>query len=225
MQLQKRFWQIWVSGHFIKFCRYNPFLILTLLSATYYETCFWIKNKMGISPEQQSNHVIVISNSSKHSKIIINSDCLSTPKSEQLLIASIHWINELVQFQCEVKTNFNLCSVNAFSALLTDLIRTPDFSWKEAKKILKKDSRYSLLLPFQDMHDSVVDPDWYIRDPTCQDSPDPEPILYLAAVLRIRILSTRFESGSFYHQAKIVRKTLNASVLWLLCDILSLKKM
>jgi hypothetical protein len=49
--------------------------------------------------------------------------------------------------------------VNAFSALLTDLIRTPDFSWKEAKKILKKDSRYSLLLPFQDMHDSVVDPD------------------------------------------------------------------
>merc|ERR1712106_619615 len=33
-------------------------------------------------------------------------------------------------------------AVNGFSALLTDLIRAPDFSWKEAKKILKKDSRW-----------------------------------------------------------------------------------
>ena len=32
-------------------------------------------------------------------------------------------------------------AVNGFSALLTDLIRAPDYSWKEAKKILKKDSR------------------------------------------------------------------------------------
>jgi hypothetical protein len=31
-------------------------------------------------------------------------------------------------------------------------------------------------------------------------------------------------SGSFYHQAKIVRKTLIHTVLWLLFDILSLKK-
>ena len=29
-----------------------------------------------------------------------------------------------------------------FQALLTDLIRHPDFTWKEAKKILKKDARY-----------------------------------------------------------------------------------
>ena len=36
-------------------------------------------------------------------------------------------------------------AVNAFSALLADLIRAPDFSWKEAKKILKKDSRYEAL--------------------------------------------------------------------------------
>lgn len=36
-------------------------------------------------------------------------------------------------------------AVNGFSALLTDLIRTPDFSWKEAKKILKKDSRWELV--------------------------------------------------------------------------------
>ena len=26
--------------------------------------------------------------------------------------------------------------VNGFSAILTDLIRTPDFSWKEAKKVI-----------------------------------------------------------------------------------------
>merc|ERR1712215_635523 len=33
-------------------------------------------------------------------------------------------------------------AVNGFSALLTDLIRAPDYSWKEAKKILKNDSRW-----------------------------------------------------------------------------------
>ncbi len=40
-------------------------------------------------------------------------------------------------------------------------------------------------------------------------------------------ISTRYGSGSgagsFYHQAKIVRKTLNPTVLWLLQDFLSLK--
>merc|ERR1712241_1273321 len=36
-------------------------------------------------------------------------------------------------------------AVNGFSALLTDLIRTPDYSWKEAKKVLKKDSRWDSL--------------------------------------------------------------------------------
>lgn len=35
-------------------------------------------------------------------------------------------------------------AVNGFSALLTDLIRAPDFSWKEAKKQLKKDSRWEV---------------------------------------------------------------------------------
>jgi len=34
---------------------------------------------------------------------------------------------------------------------------------------------------------------------------------------------SRSESGSFYHQAKIVRKTLIPTVLWLLLDFLSLK--
>jgi hypothetical protein len=33
----------------------------------------------------------------------------------------------------------------------------------------------------------------------------------------------RYGSGSFYHQAKIVRKTLIPTVLWLLYDFLSLK--
>ena len=33
-------------------------------------------------------------------------------------------------------------AVTHFQALLVDLIRQPDFTWKEAKKVLKKDSRY-----------------------------------------------------------------------------------
>ncbi len=36
-------------------------------------------------------------------------------------------------------------------------------------------------------------------------------------------VSQRYRSGSFYHQAKIVRKTLIPTVLWLLYDFLSLK--
>merc|ERR1712029_1050842 len=36
-------------------------------------------------------------------------------------------------------------AINAFNALLADLIRTPDFSWKEAKKLLKKDSRWDMI--------------------------------------------------------------------------------
>ena len=36
-------------------------------------------------------------------------------------------------------------AINGFNALLTDLIRTPDFSWKEAKKLLKKDSRWDMI--------------------------------------------------------------------------------
>jgi transcription elongation regulator 1 len=35
----------------------------------------------------------------------------------------------------------HLEAINNFQALLTDLIRQPDFSWKEARKILKKDAR------------------------------------------------------------------------------------
>ena len=37
-------------------------------------------------------------------------------------------------------------AVTNFQALLTDLIRQPDYSWKEARKILKKDSRYDQLM-------------------------------------------------------------------------------
>jgi len=33
-------------------------------------------------------------------------------------------------------------AILAFQALLTDLIKHPDYSWKEAKKVFKKDSRY-----------------------------------------------------------------------------------
>lgn len=45
----------------------------------------------------------------------------------------------------ERESHLHTEAVNAFSALLADLIRAPDFSWKEAKKILKKDSRYEVL--------------------------------------------------------------------------------
>ena len=33
-------------------------------------------------------------------------------------------------------------AISNFQALLTDLIRHPDYTWKEAKKVLKKDGRY-----------------------------------------------------------------------------------
>ena len=33
-------------------------------------------------------------------------------------------------------------AVSHFEALLVDLIRQPDYTWKEAKKVLKKDARY-----------------------------------------------------------------------------------
>merc|ERR1712037_713953 len=45
----------------------------------------------------------------------------------------------------ERESHLHTEAVNAFSALLADLIRAPDFSWTEAKKILKKDSRYEAL--------------------------------------------------------------------------------
>ena len=32
-------------------------------------------------------------------------------------------------------------AVSHFEALLVDLIRQPDYTWKEAKKVLKKDTR------------------------------------------------------------------------------------
>merc|ERR1719237_284446 len=45
----------------------------------------------------------------------------------------------------ERESHLHTEAVNAFSALLADLIRAPDYSWKEAKKLLKKDSRYEAL--------------------------------------------------------------------------------
>jgi transcription elongation regulator 1 len=45
----------------------------------------------------------------------------------------------------ERESHLHTEAVNAFSALLADLIRAPDFSWKEAKKMLKKDARYEAL--------------------------------------------------------------------------------
>merc|ERR1711971_469596 len=42
----------------------------------------------------------------------------------------------------ERESHLHTGAVSAFSALLADLIRAPDFTWKEAKKILKKDSRW-----------------------------------------------------------------------------------
>lgn len=45
----------------------------------------------------------------------------------------------------EREQHLHLEAINGFNALLTDLIRTPDYSWKEAKKLLKKDSRWDMI--------------------------------------------------------------------------------
>ena len=46
-------------------------------------------------------------------------------------------------------------AVSAFQALLTDLIKHPDYSWKEAKKIFKKDSRLVFtVFPFRQLFDN-----------------------------------------------------------------------
>lgn len=35
--------------------------------------------------------------------------------------------------------------IGHFTALLTDLVRTPDFTWKEVKRQLRKDHRWELI--------------------------------------------------------------------------------
>merc|ERR1719490_74314 len=45
----------------------------------------------------------------------------------------------------EREQHLHLEAINGFNALLTDLIRTPDYSWKEAKKLLKKDGRWDMI--------------------------------------------------------------------------------
>ncbi len=57
-------------------------------------------------------------------------------------------------------------------------------------------------------------------------SPDPDPDPRVFGHPGSGSISQRCESGSgsfFYHQAKIARKTLILTVLWLLLDFLSLK--
>eukprot|EP00096_Caligus_rogercresseyi_P010706 TRINITY_DN3996_c0_g1_i5.p1 TRINITY_DN3996_c0_g1~~TRINITY_DN3996_c0_g1_i5.p1 ORF type:complete len:1041 (+),score=429.16 TRINITY_DN3996_c0_g1_i5:114-3236(+) len=44
----------------------------------------------------------------------------------------------------ERETHRHQEALNNFNALLTDLIRHPDYTWKEAKKLMKKDDRYDL---------------------------------------------------------------------------------
>lgn len=75
-------------------------------------------------------------------------------EKEERMLASLRKREEEVKQQMaghlrerdkERENHQHLEAVNAFSALLTDLIRTPDYSWKEAKKILKKDSRFEAL--------------------------------------------------------------------------------
>ncbi len=69
------------------------------------------------------------------------------------------------------------------------------------------------LLP---LNDNIGDPD-----------PHPDPYVFGPAVSAFGSVSQKYrsESGSFHHQAKIVRKTLISTVLWLLFDFLSLKIM
>ena len=49
------------------------------------------------------------------------------------------------KLQKEREQHLHQEAINGFNALLTDLIRTPDYSWKEAKKLLKKDSRWDMI--------------------------------------------------------------------------------
>ncbi len=53
--------------------------------------------------------------------------------------------------------------------------------------------------------------------------PEPDPYPYLFGPPGSGSNSTRSGSGSFYHQAKIVRKTFIPAVLFLLYNLLSLK--
>ncbi len=52
---------------------------------------------------------------------------------------------------------------------------------------------------------------------------DPVPDPYVFGTSGYWSVSQKYGSGSFYHQAKIVRKTLIPNVLWLFSDFLSLK--
>jgi hypothetical protein len=52
-----------------------------------------------------------------------------------------------------------------------------------------------------------------------------EPDPYVFGPLRSGFISTRYRSGSFYHQAKIVRKTLIPTICDFFYDFLSLKMM
>jgi len=73
---------------------------------------------------------------------------------EERMIASLRKREEEVKEQMaghmrdrdkEREQHLHTEQVNGFDALLADLVRTPDFSWKEAKKVLKKDSRWESL--------------------------------------------------------------------------------
>ncbi len=53
--------------------------------------------------------------------------------------------------------------------------------------------------------------------------PDPDPHVFGPPEIGSSSISQIYGSGSFYHQAKKVRKTLIPTVFWLLLDFLSLK--
>ncbi len=75
---------------------------------------------------------------------------------------------------------------------------------------LKNDEKISLKSTVPNIQNSVPDPNL-----------DPDPHVF--GPPGSGSTSQRYGSGSFYHQAKIVRKTLIPIVLWLLLDFLSLK--
>ncbi len=63
-----------------------------------------------------------------------------------------------------------------------------------------------------------------VRDPVLTSTvADPEPDPYIFGPLGSGSVCQMYGSGSFYHQAKIVRKTSILTVLLLLFDFLSLK--
>merc|ERR1711963_462978 len=108
----------------------------------------------------------------------------------------------------ERESHLHTEAVNAFSALLADLIRAPDFSWKEAKKILKKDSRYEALTggevaldaAFKDIKKLIKEDPRYTKFSTSDKKCEKE----FVAWLRDRVSKARGDYRQLLQETKLI---------------------